>query len=160
MFWKLLLPAAIAICMGGCASGTPNRAPLHNGPLFRTNWTPAFAHTSTTPASSYSSQDHTPGGPSARDIRRAVLSKSQELSDQAAEANDFGAKDLAFVLNGAGVKTSWKSSDGIPALVQTARKCEAFNTGKRPSPGDLVLFHLRLSSLAPVPPVISRWRCR
>ncbi len=57
------------------------------------------------------------------------------------EASGYGTGDVSALLDSMSINVGWRSTEGLKQLVSLAKKKQAYHTGPRPSPGDIVLFH-------------------
>jgi len=125
----------LLIILTGCTN--PAWAPLHHGPLFRTAFQPAFggpvAGTTETPGSSTR--------PTVTDLRRRIVSEAEILAHQTTSVPQYGTEDVQRIAEGVVGDTLWKPGTALETVVDAAKSCGAYQTGRAPRNGDIVLFH-------------------
>ncbi len=151
-----LLPVVQMCLLGvlliGCHSGKkPTRTPIFHNPLVSSKWSSAVPQRSAPSTSNDAKKKKRPSTPAAdqpatENLRERAIARATSLLSDAAKRADYGVGDVAQVLNELVSQDKWRAADGLRRLVTLAKRLDAFHTGDRPTPGDIVLFHNQLDA--------------
>ncbi len=137
----------LAVFIASCSSAASVRDPLYHSPLASSRWkplTPRSTPRATSPESSPDSAEEETL--ERRDIRARMIAEAERLLKSGSAQGGFGAEDLEQVLTRVDAGVDWRANAGLESLVSLARKKDAYHTGTKPTPGDIVLFHNQLDA--------------
>ncbi len=130
------------VFIASCSTATSVRDPLYHSSLASSRWKPLAPRPTpraTPPESSSDSIEETT--PERGDIRARMISEAESLLTDGSAPEGFGAEDLEQILIKVSADVNWRADAGLESLVSLAREKDAYHTGTKPTPGDIVLFH-------------------
>lgn len=129
--------ALLALAFTACSTVSYDHEPAHQSPLSRTRW-----H-SELPQKTEKTSAASPTGVSRsekRRMRERMVKEAETVLASGTVKDDFGAEDLAGILDRVGVRIKWQARQGLAELVALAKKKRAYRTRGAPDVGDIVLF--------------------
>lgn len=126
--------------------GAATNLPLHNGPLFRTNWSHNHLSIATNSSSKKLSATEVRNDSSIlkQIVNHAKRRLTQSLSGEKKNDVDrrkFGATDIQDIFSQIGYVTCWQEAKDVAGMAKIATRTRAYKTTLAPQQGDLVLFH-------------------
>jgi hypothetical protein len=137
--------ALLSLLLCGACGNKQTPGPVYHSPLLRSAWEPVFPRP-TPPADrgeevGEKEREASPDATPETDPRAESIAGARDLLGRSEERSGYGASDLERILARAVPSLRWRASHGLPALVETAERADAYSTDGRPRPGDIVLFH-------------------